>query len=189
MADLATVPFARSLPNDWGIASHAELKLSERPFASTALVKLGRSVYLDRVTERLGHTLPTSNRWGAHQDCRWLNQGPKEWLVLNATDDAATHLQRLQAALTDVTAVALNVTDRTLCVRVAGSLAMQLLAKGTSLHASLLTEGACCRTRFANLQATLVRSEADGFDLIADRVNAVYLHSWLKRAVQDLGVQ
>lgn len=188
MADLATIPFARSLPNDWNIANHARLKLSQRPLASAVSIKLGRRVDLELITAKLGHELPAVNRYCTQRDGAWLWQGPKEWLVLSEARPALTQLQLLEAELGDATVVALDVTDRTLILRMAGPLATQLIAKGTTLHASLLTEVVSCRTKFANLHATIFRSGDDSYDLIVDRANAVYLHNWLRRSVQDLGV-
>lgn len=187
MAELATIPFARSLPNEWRVFSGSRLNLSVRTPSSVVLVKLGRRVDSSRVAEKLGVVLPTANQCITQQQCLWLWQGPREWLVLGETGEAAHLTEHLNNITADAVALVVEVTDRTLHLQITGSQAMELLAKGISLDTSLVSSGSCCRTRLANMHCTIARTGAgEGFELIADQAYGVYLHTWLMHAAQDL---
>lgn len=185
--DLATIPFARSLVTDWSTVGHAGIRISQRDVKGAALLKLGRKVDIPSAGPM---TLPAPNTWALNGTTRWLWQGPKEFLLIDTSIGGAELAERATHMTGGgTTALSLDVTDRVLLLDVAGSAAGQLFSKGTSLKAALLPSGACCRTRFANLQATVLRDQAPGdFSLITERSTAVYLHCWLARAAQDLAL-
>lgn len=178
MHELATVPFAPSRDTDWRACSHAALQITERAPKSAVLLKAGRGA---DVPASLG--VPEANQWTLNGDTQLLWQGPREWLLLSDSAPASVLVERTKRLVGPITAAVVDVTDRTLRLDIRGLTAADVLAKGTSLDAALLVSGACCRTRFANLQATVLRSEASSdFTLITDRATAVYLHAWLTLA-------
>jgi heterotetrameric sarcosine oxidase gamma subunit len=189
MHELAAVPFARSLPTSWSLSNDVRLRISERPLTRAVLIKSGRHLDPARLASRLSVTLPLPNTYIAQTSCRWLWQGPREWLVIGDSNDSPS-AEQLRHALDDIVAFAWDVADRTLHLQIAGSQATRLLASGTSLDVSLLPAGACCRTRFANLHVTILRTgPGEDFELIVDRVHAVSLHAWLERAVENLALK
>lgn len=190
MHELATIPFERSAATDWTAAGHASIRFSPRALTGAALVKAGRRIDLaTQISSAEGIRLPAPTTWAANGSTLWLWQGPREWLLIDNTISGAELAERTRRSIDDVTAVALDVTDRVMLLDISGSAADLLLAKGTSLARALLPMGACCRTRFANLQATVFRENASSdFSLITERATGVYLHKWLSRAARDLAV-
>lgn len=190
MASLATIPYAHSLPTQWDVAADTGLRINEKALQAAVLIKAGRRSPVAAALADQGLALPSANRWSLNGDMRWLWQGPHEWLLTSHTAAAAELTGRIEPMLAGMTAAVIDVTDRTLQLDIHGASAPRLLAKGTSLDPALVPMGACCRTRFAGLHATILRSTSDSdFSLIADRSMAVYLHAWLTRAAQDLAPQ
>lgn len=188
MRKLATIPCAHSLTTVWSAISNAAVQISERPVAGAVTLKAGRCVNIARtLVQETQAAAPPPNTWAANGNTLWLWQGPREWLMMSEAVNGPALAERTARLMRHVTAAVLNITDKVLQLDVSGHCATHLFAKGTSLDPALLPAGGCCRTRFANLQATVVRYDSTGhFNLITDRSTALYLHEWLRRAVADL---
>lgn len=189
MASLATIPHARSLPTQWDVAADTGLRIAERALKAAVLIKAGRRTSVAAAFTDHGPILPSPNRWKLNGDAHWLWQGPHEWLITSERMVAAELAGRIESSLARMTVAVIDVTDRTLQLDIHGANAPRLFAKGTSLDPALLPVGACCRTRFAGLHVSVLRSTVDDFSLIADRSMTVYLHAWLTQAAQDLAPQ
>jgi len=131
-------------------------------------------------------TLPSS--WPfLGTECRWLKFAPDEGLLISnavAPSDMQMHLVR-ETRGSGI--VALDVSQALAALRLKGSAVRELLRKGCGLdlHPSHFREGACTRTRFAQLPIIIDCPGAAKFDLYVSRSHLSYLLSWLSDAVVE----
>lgn len=182
--DLAHIPHRHSLAADWATLGNSQWRVSASENHGAVILKASRGADLPaHLREVL--PLPANGRCTAHHRILSLWQGPREWLLLTPESESASLAERLNQAMSGVTAVALGVTDRTLLLEVTGPGAMSVFAQGTSLDPQAFGAGKSLRTRFASLTTTVFRAADDtstGFHLVADRTVALYLHEWFRRA-------
>ena len=135
----------------------------------------------------LGFDLPkaarTSNGWG---DVKALWLSPDQWLILCARDNAPALLEKLNAALSNIHSLCVDVSDMRAVIRLEGEGVRETLMKGCSLD--LLSEdyapGAVRRVRFAEVAALLHVVEGNIIDLYVFRSYADYAWEFLLKAAR-----
>lgn len=124
---------------------------------------------------------PNTTR-GADPIVFWMS--PVERLIVSQSQPAAALLGSLAAERQPHRAVATDVSQALVSLRIAGDGAVEALAADVSvdLEGSDMAPGRCARTLFARLPALLHRPEAEQiFDLYVDRPVAVFVRDWLVR--------
>jgi heterotetrameric sarcosine oxidase gamma subunit len=183
MHELAPITYRRSLDFDWTGLGNASVSLTPHEPKAAVVIKGSRRGDFASFVERELQA-PASSSIRAHQrdDLIWLWQGPYEWLLISAAQEGAALAARFTQKLTGLTAAALDVTDRTGLLEISGPAAAALLARGTSLDLQSFVSGTCCRTRFANLPATIfMLGDPQAYGLAFDRASRVHLYTWLSR--------
>lgn len=115
----------------------------------------------------------------------WL--GPDEWLLVCAPGSEGAVADTLRAALVDRHAAVVDVTDGRTVLRLSGSRARTVLAKGCALdlHPRAFSFGDVAQTALAKAEVILQQAVDDGeeggpaFDIFVTRSFADYLWSWL----------
>jgi sarcosine oxidase subunit gamma len=197
MADLQNVPrigaVARFAPTiaqaalpDGGALILAELdvpgqiNLRGRP-SDTAFLAAAGSV--------LDCRLPVSpNTVHTAKDLTVLWLGPDEWLVLTAPGAEAAVTGRLTEALAGIHAAVNDVSGNLSRLRLSGTPAREVLAKGCSLdlHPRRFGAGQCAQTLIARAGVILHQiDDRPAYDLLPRRSFAEYLWMWLSDAMAE----
>jgi sarcosine oxidase subunit gamma len=123
----------------------------------------------------------------------WL--GPDAWLLTCPPDALARCIDDLRAALADVHAAIVDVSDGRVGLRLAGPNARDVLAKGCplDLHPRAFAVGRCAQSLLAKASVLLHLLDDDAgrgptFDLYVARSFAPYLWAWLEDAGREYGV-
>ena len=119
----------------------------------------------------------------------WL--GPDEWLVMTAAEEAATVADRLHKGTTPFHASVNDISGGQVAMRLEGSTARRILAKGCTLdlHASVFPVGACAQSGLAKANVLLgLLDDAPTFMLVVRRSFCDYLCHWLANAGRDDGI-
>lgn len=119
----------------------------------------------------------------------WL--GRDEWLLQTLPGCEAGLAERVRDALTGVWNAVSDVTSGYTVIRLWGTNARDVLAKGCPLdvHPRVFRPGQCAQTRIAKAGVILRPfDESPSFDLIVRRSFAEYLATWLVDAGQEYGV-
>ena len=77
-------------------------------------------------------------------------------------------------------------------IRLSGSSALQVLARGCALdlHPSVFPPGACAQTLLARAQVLLIAvDDAPTFDIVVRRSFAPYVAAWLEDSARDFGLR
>jgi sarcosine oxidase subunit gamma len=136
----------------------------------------------------LGLTLPDVPRTSASHGAvtaLWLS--PDQWLITCPRGEAAALTAALQAELKSVHALAVDVSDMRVILRVTGAGAAEVLMKGTSVDLTLADgrPGTVRRMRFAEIAAlTHALPGGEGFDLYVFRSYAEYALQYLEAAAR-----
>ena len=135
----------------------------------------------------LGFVLPrAANRAAGTAALTALWLGPDEWWVVG--DDGPALTARLGAALGGHAAAVTAIGESRACIRVAGPLARDLLAKGCplDLHPRVFAAGHCAGSHLAKAQIVLHQvSDEPAFDLYVLRSFTDYLWRWLEDAAGE----
>jgi sarcosine oxidase subunit gamma len=180
----------------------AEVGADEAP-AKTGLV-LGERAFLGKLNLRgdgadegflgaaktaLGFALPTdSNTAGGQGGAAALWLGPDEWLIVTPPRREAAAGAALAAALAELHASLVDVSDQRTVITLAGALARRVLEKGTSLDLEppAFGPGRCAQTRLARAQVIVhQRDDRPAFDLYVDATLADYLWRWIESAATE----
>jgi heterotetrameric sarcosine oxidase gamma subunit len=114
--------------------------------------------------------------------------GPRRWWLV---EEEAAAAEPAPSALVAGFSVAVDISEAWSRFRIAGSAALELLAKGSALDLDprVFAEGACALAAFAQLH-TLLHSHGGGhFDLYCGRSYARSLHEWLIEAATEFGCE
>ena len=117
--------------------------------------------------------------------------GPDEWLLLTAPGREISLTDRLRNALKTVHSAITDVTSGHTVIRLAGTNARDVLAKGCTvdIHPRVFRCGQCAQTRVAKAGVILLPvDEAPVFDIIVRRSFAEYLAMWLADAAREYGL-
>ena len=132
----------------------------------------------EQVAERLSLSEPLKLREG-DVSSMWVSPGC--WLLLSDGQGADELIERCTATLADVLHLAVDYSDATAIVRVAGPSVREVLASGCALdlREANYSVGSAYRTRFAQVAAFVVATGRDDFELYVDASYRAYLVNWL----------
>jgi len=169
----------------------AGLVLGERAFLGKLNLRgdPGDEGFLGAVETALGFALPADpntarGRGGAA--ALWL--GPDEWLIVTPPGREAAAGAALAAALAELHASVVDVSDQRTVISLAGAMARRVLEKGTSLdfEPPAFGPGRCAQTRLARAQVIVhQRDDRPAFDLYVDATFADYLWRWIESAAAE----
>ena len=147
-----------------------DVRIAVEPYVAMAVV---------RTADPAAHGLPAApGTWvprGA--GCAvWL--GPDEWLVTGPGEAPWDHEARLRAAVGGATVT--DVSAQRITVRLGGSRARDVLAKGCALdlHPRVFTPGSSAQTVLGRAGVVLL-AVADGYEVLVRSSFAGYLGDWL----------
>lgn len=152
----------------------------------------GRENFAAAVAEVFGLAPPLEpNRWAGVRNRAAIWLGPDEWLLV-APDGASRELERdLREALPEETTLSVvDVSHNYTTLRLSGSRARELLAKGCALdlHPLNFRAGDCAQTMLARARVIL-RAVDDEMEIWARNSFASYMAQWLLDAATEFGLR
>lgn len=142
------------------------------------------------VESALGAALPLEpNTFAAAADERTYWLGPDEWVVDLSLAAVAPRIAALRAATTGLFAAVVDLSAGRVCLRIAGTAAIDLLRKGCplDLHSRVFAAGACARTVLGRIGVLLACIETGcEYHIVVDRSFADDLRRWLADAALGL---
>jgi sarcosine oxidase, subunit gamma len=170
----------KRLPGTVGIAVE--------PFTAMADVRIGVSG--PEVTAALGTGLPTApNSWVQTDSGRAIWLGPDEWLLTSATERPEQLAGRIGEATLPFGGVVVDVSAQRITLRLTGSRARDVLAKGCSidLHPRSFGRGSSAQTTLGQAGVVLLALSGSGDDyaVLVRSSFAGYLADWLADAALE----
>ena len=145
--------------------------------------------FFKKISNKLNIALPTSPNTTTNNDkitALWLSQ--KEWLIVMNSSVDNEEVKSLQNELSDIHALAIDVSDRWTTINVSGNKAIDVLSKGTSidLDNSVFGTGACAQTTLWSVNVIIYKiDEKPTFDLFVDSTMAKFLWQWLEHSSKE----
>ena len=145
----------------------------------------GDEQFLQAVQATLGQPLPTSaNTFTVGEDTiYWL--GPDEWLLATGPGKESGIAEHLVKSLSGQCYSLVDVTGGQVLLRLGGSHAREVLAKGCTLdlHPRVFKAGQCAQTTLAKTSMLIALiDDAPTFDIIVRRSFAEYAALWLQHS-------
>ena len=147
----------------------------------------------DTAADVLGVGLPVAAHTvvdGSDASAIWL--GPQEWLITSEIRDAAELERQLNEAVGAHGGAAIDVSAQRATLRLRGSHARDVLAKGCSLdlHPRVFPPGTAAQTMLALAAVVVIPLSENGTDyrILVRSSFARYLADWLLDAVAEYGV-
>ena len=164
----------------------ARLQIVERRFLSKINVR-GQDIE-NNVKNSTGVSLPsTPNTTASGNNLTVLWLGPDEWLIVGPVGTE----QALTDALEGAAPAVIDVSEGRTVIRLAGSMARDVLAMGCplDLHPSVFAAGQCAQSHIARTTVILHQVDDDPtYDIYVERSQADYLWTWLAQAGAPYGV-
>ena len=145
-------------------------------------------LFFEKISNKLNISLPTSPNTTANNEkitALWLSK--KEWLIVNPSIDTE-EVRSLQNHISDIHALALDVSDRWTTINVSGKKAIDVLSKGTTidLDNSVFGSGACAQTTLWTVNVIIYQiDEKPTFDIFVDSTMAKFLWQWLEHSSKE----
>jgi len=165
------------------ITNRTEFSMNEKQFLGKIALFGEGDLFFEKISNKLNISLPTSPNTTAYNDkitALWLSQ--KEWLIVVSASTDAEEVTSLQNHISDIHALALDVSDRWTTINVSGKKAVEVLSKGTAidLDISVFGSGACAQTALWTVNVIIYRiDEKPTFDIFVDSTMARFLWQWL----------
>ena len=165
------------------ITNRTEFSMNEKQFLGKIALFGEGDLFFEKISNKLNISLPTSPNTTAYNDkitALWLSQ--KEWLIVVNPSTDAEEVTSLQNHISDIHALALDVSDRWTTIIVSGKKAVEVLSKGTAidLDISVFGSGACAQTALWTVNVIIYRiDEKPTFDIFVDSTMARFLWQWL----------
>ena len=149
----------------------------------------GDERFLQAVQATLGQPLPTiANTFTAGEDTiYWL--GPDEWLLSTGLGKESGIAEHLGKSLSGQCHSPVDVTGGQVLLRLGGSHAREVLAKGCTLdlHPRAFKAGQCAQTTLAKTSMLIALiDDAPTFDIIVRRSFAEYAALWLQHSSRSI---
>lgn len=171
------------------IRHSSEFSMKEKLFLGKIALFGNEDLFFKKITNKLKITLPTSPNTTTNNDkitALWLS--PKEWLIVVSPSLSAAEVKSLQNEISDVHALAIDVSDRWTTISISGNKAINVLSKGTTidLDNSFFGAGACAQTTLWTVNVIIYQiDEKPIFDLFVDSTMAKFLWQWLNHASKE----
>ena len=171
------------------IINNSEFTMIEKLFLGKIALFGKDDLFFEKISNKLNISLPTSPNTTANNDkitAIWLS--PKEWLItVNPSIDTA-EVESLQNHISDIHALALDVSDRWTTINVSGKKAKEVLSKGTTidLDSSVFGSGACAQTTLWTVNVIIYQiDEKPTFDIFVDSTMAKFIWQWLNHSSKE----
>ena len=166
----------------------ATVGIAAEPFTAMADLRIGVSG--PEVTAALGAALPAApNSWVQTDFGRAIWLGPDEWLLTSATERPEQLVGRIREATLPFGGVVVDVSAQRITLRLTGSRARDVLAKGCSidLHPRGFGRGSSAQTTLGQAGVVLLALSGSGDDyaVLVRSSFAGYLADWLADAALE----
>jgi sarcosine oxidase subunit gamma len=165
-----------------------KIELRGDPADRSFMAAVGRALDLLLPTE------PNTSAGRGDLGALWL--GPDAWLLTCPPAETAPRIDGLRAALSEVHAAIVDVSDGRVALRLAGPNARDVFAKGCplDLHPRAFAPGRCAQSLLAKASVLIHLLSEDAhrgptFNLYVARSFAHDLFAWLNDAGREFGVQ
>ena len=169
--------------------NRTEFSMNEKQFLGKIALFGEGDLFFEKISNKLNISLPTSPNTTAYNDkitALWLSQ--KEWLIVVNPSTDTEEVTSLQNHISDIHALALNVSDRWTTINVSGKKAIEVLSKGTAidLDNSVFSSGACAQTALWTVNVIIYQiDEKPTFDIFVDSTMAKFLWQWLEHSSKE----
>ena len=162
--------------------------IAVEPFVAMADVRIGASG--PEVTAALGPGLPAApSSWVQTDSGRAIWLGPDEWLLTSATERPEQLVGRIGEATLPFGGVVVDVSAQRITLRLTGSRARDVLAKGCSidLHPRSFGRGSSAQTTLGQAGVVLLAlaESGDDYAILVRSSFAGYLADWLADAALE----
>ena len=170
------------------ITNNSEFTMIEKLFLGKIALFGEDDLFFEKISNKLNISLPTSPNTTANNEkitALWLSK--KEWLIVNPSIDTE-EVRSLQNHISDIHALALDVSDRWTAINVSGKKAIDVLSKGTTidLDNSVFGSGACAQTTLWTVNVIIYQiDEKPTFDIFVDSTMARFLWQWLEHSSKE----
>ena len=171
------------------ITNTSEFSMNEKLFLGKIALFGEDDLFFEKISNKLNISLPTSPNTTANNEkitALWLS--PKEWLIAVNPSIDAEEVRSLQNHISDIHALALDVSDRWTAINVSGKKAIDVLSKGTTidLDNSVFGSGACAQTTLWTVNVIIYQiDEKPTFDIFVDSTMAKFLWQWLEHSSKE----
>ena len=170
------------------ITNNSEFSMNEKLFLGKIALFGEDDLFFEKISNKLNISLPTTPNTTANNEkitALWLSK--KEWLIVNPSIDTE-EVRSLQNHISDIHALALDVSDRWTAINVSGKKAIDVLSKGTTidLDNSVFGSGACAQTTLWTVNVIIYQiDEKPTFDIFVDSTMAKFLWQWLEHSSKE----
>ena len=170
------------------ITNTSEFFMNEKLFLSKIALFGEDDLFFEKISNKLNISLPTTPNTTANNEkitALWLSK--KEWLIVNPSIDTE-EVRSLQNHISDIHALALDVSDRWTAINVSGKKAIDVLSKGTTidLDNTVFGSGACAQTTLWTVNIIIYQiDEKPTFDIFVDSTMAKFLWQWLEHSSKE----
>ncbi len=167
----------------------SDFSMHEKIFLDKIALFGNEDLFFEKISNKLNIALPTSPNTTTSNNkitALWLSQ--KEWLIVMNSSVDNGEVKSLQNELSDIHALAIDVSDRWTTINVSGNKAIDVLSKGTSidLDNSVFGTGACAQTTLWSVNVIIYKiDEKPTFDLFVDSTMAKFLWQWLDHSSKE----
>lgn len=167
------------------------VSITEEPFAAMVDVRVGLpGPGATAAAEVLGVALPSAaSTYAQHGDTAAIWLGPNEWLVTTSSSTGEELESRLREAVGPHGGAAIDVSGQRTTLRLSGSRARDVLAKGCALdlHPKAFGSGSAAQTMLgqAGIVLLAVDDGARGFRILVRTSFARYVVTWLVDAAAE----
>ena len=170
------------------ITNTSEFSMNEKLFLGKIALFGEDDLFFEKISNKLNISLPTTPNTTANNEkitALWLSK--KERLLVNPSIDTE-EVRSLQNHISDIHALALDVSDRWTAINVSGKKAIDVLSKGTTidLDNSVFGSGACAQTTLWTVNVIIYQiDEKPTFDIFVDSTMAKFLWQWLEHSSKE----
>ena len=167
----------------------SEFSMNEKLFFGKIALFGKEDLFFEKISNKFNIILPTIANTTSTNDkitALWLSQ--KEWLIVMNSLVDNEEVKSLQNELSDIHALAIDVSDRWTTINLSGNKAIDVLSKGTSidLDNSVFGTGACAQTTLWSVNVIIYKiDEKPTFDLFVDSTMAKFLWQWLEHSSKE----
>ena len=171
------------------ITNNSEFSMNEKLFLGKIALFGEDDLFFEKISNKLNISLPASPNTTANNEkitALWLS--PKEWLIAVNPSIDVEEVRSLQNHISDIHALALDVSDRWTAINVSGKKAIDVLSKGTTidLDNSVFGSGACAQTTLWTVNVIIYQiDEKPTFDIFVDSTMAKFLWQWLEHSSKE----